>query len=72
MTGRHRIVLHAVEIVPRDVNHLHLLISDLHAFGVEVGIDLAACVEVGLGGRGADELDDDLVTDPRLAAPVSW
>jgi hypothetical protein len=36
LIGRHRKVLLAVEIVPRDVNHLHLLISDLHAFGVEV------------------------------------
>ena len=59
-----------MEIVTRDVDRLHLSFSDLEAFGVEVSIDLAAYFEACFGARRADELNDDLMTDQRLAPSV--
>jgi hypothetical protein len=58
-----------VEIVTRDVDRQHLAFSD-QAFGVEVAVDLAAYLETCFGAGRADELDDDLMTDQRLAS--SW
>ena len=34
------------------------------------GVEFAADLQAGFGGGGGDELDDDLVADQRLAAPV--
>src|SRR5512133_1990069 len=70
LVRRDGIVPLAVEIVTRDVDRLHLSFSDLEAFGVEVSIDLAAYFETCFGARRADELNDDLMTDQRLAPPV--
>src|SRR3954469_6796301 len=37
----------------------HLGIRDLDALGIAAGVDLAADGQAGLGGRGADQLNDD-------------
>src|SRR3954469_6627167 len=47
----------------------HLGIRDLDALGIAAGVDLAADGQAGLGGRGADQLNDNLMADQRLAAP---
>src|SRR5690242_16758578 len=70
LVRRDGIVPLAVEIVARDVDRLHLSFSDLEAFGVEVSIDFSANFETCFGARRADELNDDLMTDQRLAPPV--
>src|SRR4029453_9226365 len=44
--------------------------GDLDALGIAVRVDLAADGQARLGRRGADQLDDDLGADQRLAAPV--
>jgi hypothetical protein len=49
---------------------LHLLIGDGDAFRVEIAVDLAADRKAGICRRGTDELDNDLMADQRLAAPV--
>jgi hypothetical protein len=54
----------------RDVDRLHLQAGNFHAFRVDVGIDLAADFQSGFCGRRADQLDNDLVADQRLATPV--
>ena len=45
--------------------------DDLDAGRIGVVIDLASHLQAGLGGRGGDQLDDDLMADERFAAPVS-
>ena len=70
LIGRYDIVPLAVEFLVRDVDSLHLLVSDLHAFRIEVAVDLAAYLEASFGCRGPYELDNHLVTDQRLAAPI--
>ena len=46
------------------------MVRDFHTFRINVAIDLAADLEPGVGCGAADQLNDDLVTDQRLAAPV--
>jgi hypothetical protein len=53
-----------------DVDGVHLGIGDLDALGIAVGVDVAGDGEAGIGRGGADQLDDDLMADERLAAPV--
>ena len=48
----------------------HLLIGHFESRLVDVGVDLAFHGEAGLGGCCGDQVDDDLMTDQRLAAPV--
>src|SRR3954468_13939398 len=59
-----------MERITLDGERGHLGIGDLDAFGVAVLVKLAAHRQAGLRRRGADQLDDDLVADQRLAAPV--
>jgi len=53
-----------------DVESGHLGIADLDALGIAVGVDITSDGEPGIGGGGGDQLNDDLVADKRLAAPV--
>jgi hypothetical protein len=53
-----------------NVEGSHFGIGDLNSFGVEALVDVAGDGEAGIGGGGADQLDDDLVADQRFAAPV--
>jgi hypothetical protein len=49
---------------------LHFLIGYLDAPEIKVAVDLALDLEASFGLRGADALDNHLMTDQRLAAPV--
>ena len=40
------------------------------ALGIGSVIDSALDEETGFGSRGADQVDDDLMGEPRLATPV--
>ena len=59
-----------MKIVALDVDGSHFVIADLNAFLIEVTIEIAGDREAVFGRGGADQLDDDLVADQRLAAPV--
>jgi len=48
----------------------HLLIGHFEPRLVDVGVDFAFHGESGLCGGGGDQVDDDLMTDQRLATPV--
>src|SRR6266545_1958388 len=50
--------------------HLHLLIRDLDALGVDAGVQHRLDPEPGPGGDSADGLDDDLAGLQRPASPV--
>jgi hypothetical protein len=60
----------AVEFGPREIDRLHLLFAHQDSLWVNVGVNLAAYLQTGLGGRGADQFDDHRMADQRLAAPV--
>src|ERR1700733_7298476 len=70
LVGRYGVVPLAMEVVARDADCLHLLVGDVDTFRVEVAVDLAADLEASFRRCGADELDNNLVADQRLAAPV--
>src|SRR4051794_16083938 len=70
LVGRDGVIPFTVEFIVRDVDRVHLVIGHLDAFRVQVGVDLAADLQAGVGGRGADELDDDLMADQWFATPV--
>ena len=59
-----------MEVVAEEVDGVHLGIGDFDACRIGVAIELAAHLEAGVGGGGGDQLDDDLVADEWLAAPV--
>ena len=48
----------------------HLLIGHFESRLVDVGIDFAFDGQSCLRGGGSDQVDDDLMTDQRLTAPV--
>ena len=50
-----------MKVIAGDVERVHLVVGHLDAFRVQVGVDLAADLQAGVGRRGADELDDDLM-----------
>ena len=60
----------AVERVAVDVEGGHFGVGDGDAFGVVAAVDVAGDGEACLGDCGADQLDDDLMADERLAAPI--
>src|SRR5689334_12844222 len=70
LVGRDGVIPFTVEFIVRDVDRVHLLVGHLDAFRVQVGVDLAADLQAGVGRRGADELDDDLMADQWFATPV--
>ena len=53
-----------------DVEGGHLGVGDLDTLLVGIVVEPAGDGESGIGGRVGDQLDDDGVTDQRLAAPV--
>ena len=59
-----------MKVVAPDVDGGHFVIADLNAFLVEVAIEVTRDREEVFGRGGADQLDDDLVADQRLAPPV--
>ena len=59
-----------MKIVALDVDGSHFVIADLNAFLIEIAIEIASNRETVFGRGGADQLDDDLVADQWLAAPV--
>ena len=59
-----------MKVVALDVDGRHFVIADLNAFLIEVTIEIAGDRKPVFGRGGADQLDDDLVADQRLAAPV--
>src|SRR4051812_30222364 len=70
LVGRDGVIPFTVEFIVRDVDRVHLVVGHLDAFRVQVGVDLAADLQAGVGRRGADELDDDLMADQWFATPV--
>jgi hypothetical protein len=70
LVGRDGVVPLAVKRVTLDGERGHLGIGDLDALGIAVRIQLAAHRQASLRRRGADQLDNDLMADQRLAAPV--
>ena len=66
-----RVVPFAVEVMAEDVDGGEIIVGDFDAGGVGFGIEFASDFEAGLGFGGRDQLDDDGVTDERLAAPVA-
>ena len=67
-----RVVPVAMEamVMALKVEGAHFGLAHLDAGGVGIGIDLALHLETGVRGGGGDQLDDGLVADQRLAAPV--
>ena len=59
-----------MEIVCPNVEGVHFRVGDLDAFCISIGVDPAGDGEPGLGAGVGDQLNDDLVADQRLAAPV--
>ena len=59
-----------MKVVALDVDGCHFVIADLNAFLIEVAIEITRDREAVFGRGGADQLDDDLVADQRLAPPV--
>src|SRR5262245_1934890 len=59
-----------MERIAGDVEGGHLGVADLDAFLVGALVEQAFDLEAGLGGRGADQLDDCNAIGERAAAPV--
>ena len=53
-----------------NVEGSHFGIADFDALGIAALVNVASDSEAGIGGSGADQLDDDVVADKRLAAPA--
>ena len=60
----------AMKVVALDVDGGHFVIADLNAFLIEVAIEITRDREAVFGRGGADQLDDDLMADQWLSAPV--
>ncbi len=59
-----------MEMIAVDIDRVHFCIGDLDGLGIVVFVQAALYVEP-LGRRGgSDQLDDDLMADEGLAAPV--
>jgi hypothetical protein len=61
----------AVEVVAGEVQVTHFCVGHLDAGGIGVLIEFATNLQTCLRRRRGDQLDDDLMADERLAAPVS-
>ena len=70
VVGERSVVPLAVEVGGLDVEGGHLSIGDLHFLAIGVGIDPAGDGEADSGTGVGDQLDDYLMADQRLAAPV--
>ena len=59
-----------MEVITVDIDRVHFRIGDLDGLGIVVFVEATLYVEP-LGRRGgSDQLDDDLMADEGLAAPV--
>lgn len=65
-----RVVPLPMEIMWMQVERRHLRVGDLAALLLRSVVEGAADFEARVGGRGADQADDRLVVDQRLAVPV--
>ena len=70
MSWRDGVVPVALEGIALNVEGSHFGIGDFDTFWIEALVDVASDGKAGIGGSGADQLDDDVVADERLAAPV--
>ncbi len=59
-----------MEAIPFNVEGSHFGVRDLDGFGILVFVEAALDVEPGPGGGCANQLNDDLTADKRLAAPI--
>ena len=60
----------AMEVMASDIDGGEFGVVDGDAGVVGIGIELGVNREAGFGGGRGNQLDDDLVADQRLAAPV--
>ena len=72
MIGRRRdcVVPFAVENGALDVEGLHLVVGHDDALGIGFVVEFASNGQAGVGGRRADQVDDDAIADERFGAPV--
>jgi len=70
MSGLYGVVPLRMERIIFDIERFDLLVGDLFAFLVLSGVDVAGDSEARACGGCGNELDDDLVRDQGLAAPV--
>ena len=66
-----RIVPFAMEVVGSEVEGIHFDVGHLDAGRIGVLIEFAPNLQTGVRRRRGDQLDDDLMADERLAAPVA-
>ena len=59
-----------MEVGAFDVEGCHVVIGDLDAFFVGLGIEFAFDLQTGPGCGCADQFDDSLPRDQRRAAPI--
>ena len=59
-----------MELFSSKLEFSHLLIGHLEPRLVHIGVDFALHRQPRLCGGCSDQVDDDLMTDQRLAAPV--
>src|SRR5271168_833654 len=59
-----------MERIEFDVDASHLFVGYDDAFGVAVFVDIAGYGQAGIGRCRSDELENDLMADEGLAAPV--
>ena len=59
-----------MEGIAFNVECCDLLIGDLETGRVEIGVNLSAHFQAGLGTGGGNEIHDDLMTDQGFPTPV--
>src|SRR5215470_13760500 len=59
-----------MEVVVANIELIYLLIGDLGPLGIARGVNITGDGQSGGGRGGGDELDDDLVGEQGLGAPV--
>ena len=60
----------AVEVIGFEVYLCKFLVRYTPTLGIDPVIDSTLHQQTGLGGRGADQVHDDLMSEQRFAAPV--
>ena len=60
----------SMEIIVDDVEIFERGFWDSDAFGIVLFVKAASDLEAGIGFGGGDQLDDDLMAEERLAAPI--
>src|SRR6185437_2088162 len=70
MAWRDRVIPLAVEWIVLNIDCAHLRVRDLDSLGVAILVEATLHVETGGRPGGSNKLNDDLVTDQRLTAPI--